>query len=164
MPRSDRLLLSPRVPRVKTVGKRELGRKSLGKMKITEKAGSMMVTEARNKQEAHHQVGLGETPRRFVLKRCRYSSLKKFEDAFDTALGNTALYLTEASRRMQYFSPFPNLDKCRPEAGGDVISGVTLDYVGTDVPAGLGDSRLNSGRTIRLFVRAYPFCALLCSI
>ena len=32
-------------------------------------------------QEAHHKVGLGETPRRFVLK------LEKCEDAFDTALG-----------------------------------------------------------------------------
>ena len=44
-------------------------------------------TQNETKQEAHHKVGLGETPRRFVLKRCRYSSLEKFEDAFDTALG-----------------------------------------------------------------------------
>ena len=37
-------------------------------------------------QETHHKVGLGETPRRFNLERCRYSSLEKFEDEFDTAL------------------------------------------------------------------------------
>ena len=35
---------------------------------------------------------------------------------------------------------FLNPDKCQPEAGGDVISGVALDYVGTDVSAGSGDS------------------------
>ena len=29
-------------------------------------------------------MGLGETPRRFV---CLYSQVKKFEDAFDSALG-----------------------------------------------------------------------------
>ena len=38
------------------------------------------------------------------------------------------------------------------EAGGDVISGVALDYVGADVPAGFGDSRLSTGRIIRLLV------------
>ena len=41
-------------------------------------------------QEAQHQVGLGETPRPFVLKRCRFSSFEKFEDAFDTKLGLNA--------------------------------------------------------------------------
>ena len=39
-----------------------------------------------HKQEAHQKVGLGETPRRFKLKRCRYFHSKKFEDAFETAL------------------------------------------------------------------------------
>ena len=61
---------------------------------------------------------------------------------------------------MRYFRPFSNLDKCRPEADGDVISGVALDYVGADVHAGFGDSSLNRGRIIRLFVRSDPFCAL----
>ena len=37
-------------------------------------------------QEAHHKVELDETPQCFILKRCRYASLEKFEDAFDTAL------------------------------------------------------------------------------
>ena len=39
-------------------------------------------------QEAHHKVGLavGETPRRLIRRRCRYSSLKKLESIFDTAL------------------------------------------------------------------------------
>ena len=36
--------------------------------------------------EAHHTVGVDETPRRFFLKRCRHSSLQKFEDAVDTTL------------------------------------------------------------------------------
>ena len=38
------------------------------------------------KQETHHNVGLGKTPRRLIQKLCRYSSLEKFEDAYDTAL------------------------------------------------------------------------------
>ena len=35
-------------------------------------------------EQAHHKVGLGETPRHFIRK-CRYSPLEKFEDAL-TAL------------------------------------------------------------------------------
>ena len=38
-----------------------------------------------NQQEAHHKVRLGETPHRLSRKRCRYSSLEKFEDAFEAA-------------------------------------------------------------------------------
>ena len=34
-----------------------------------------------------------------------------------------------------------------------------LDYVGTDVPASLGDYRLLNSGLIRLFVRPAPFCA-----
>ena len=69
-------------------------------------------------------MGLVETTRRFILKRCQYSSLEKFEDAFDTAL-----YLISGR--------FSNLDKCQPEAACDVISGKALDYVGMNVPASL---------------------------
>ena len=46
------------------------------------------------------------------------------------------------------FRRFSNLHKCRPEAGGDVIASVALDYVATVVPAGFGDSQLNSGRIV----------------
>ena len=49
-------------------------------------------------------------------------------------------------------------------SAGDVISGIALDYLGTHVPASVGDSRLNNGRIIRLFVRPGPVCALLCRI
>ena len=38
------------------------------------------------KQEAHYKMGLGETPHCLIWKRCQYSSLEKFEEAFDTAL------------------------------------------------------------------------------
>ena len=38
-------------------------------------------------QDTHHTMGLCETPRRFVVKRCRYTSLDRFEDALVTALG-----------------------------------------------------------------------------
>ena len=62
------------------------------------------------------------------------------------------------------FSAIFEPDKCRPEASGDVISGVAVEYVGTDVHGSFGDYRLNGGRIIRLFVRPDPFCALLCSI
>ena len=46
------------------------------------------------------------------------------------------------------FGRFSNLDKCQLEAAGDVISGKALDNVGTDDPAGFGDSRSNTGRII----------------
>ena len=51
---------------------------------------------------------------------------------------------------MRHFRSPSNFDKCRPEAPGDVISGPAFDYVGTDVPAWFGDSRLHNGRIIRL--------------
>ena len=46
---------------------------------------------------------------------------------------------------------FSNFKKCRPEVAGDVIFGAALAYVGVDVRAKLGDSRLNRGRIIRLW-------------
>ena len=51
-----------------------------------------MVTKTKNslshyfhKQEVHHLVRPGETPRCLIQKLCRYSSNEKFEDAFDAA-------------------------------------------------------------------------------
>ena len=41
-----------------------------------------------------------------------------------------------------------------------MMSGMALYYVGADIRANFGDSRLNSGPTIRLFVRPDPFCTL----
>ena len=82
------------------------------------------------KQEANPKVGLGETPRRFNLKRCRYSSLVKFEDAFDTALylmqtkssdaAFSTVFITSINAdRKQLVTSFPTfflgpvvLDKC----------------------------------------------------
>ena len=46
------------------------------------------------------------------------------------------------------FGLYSNLDKCRPEVTDDVISGAALAYVGVDVPAKFGDSRLYIGRII----------------
>ena len=106
-------------------------------------------------QEAHHNVGIGETSRLLIRKSYRSSSREKSEDGFDTALD---------LMHSKPFRPFSNFDECRSEAAGDVISGMTLDYVGTDVSASLGDCRLNSARIIQLFVRTQPFCALLRSI
>ena len=98
---------------------------------------------------------LCETPRRLLRKRCRNSSLEKFEDAFDTALDLVQTAPSDAA-----FSAVLNFDKCRLEAAGDAISGMALDYFGTDDPPGFRDSRLNNGRIIRLFVRPEPFCVL----
>ena len=66
---------------------------------------------------------------------------------------------------MRHFMPFFELRRCicQPEIDDDV-SGKAVEYVGTDVPASFSESRLNSGRIIRLFVPQDPFCALLCSI
>ena len=54
------------------------------------------------------------------------------------------------NRRIGYgiFGRFSNFDKWQPEVTSDVIYGVALVYVDVDVGAKLGDSRLNSGRTI----------------
>ena len=49
------------------------------------------------------------------------------------------------------FGRFRNFDKCRSGAVGDVISGVTVDYVGVDVRATFGESASNRGRTILIF-------------
>ena len=57
-----------------------------------------------------------------------------------------------------------NFDKCQPEVAGDVILGVALVDVSLDVRAKFSYSRLNSGRTIRLFGRPDPFYAFLYSI
>ena len=48
------------------------------------------------------------------------------------------------------FGRFSKTDKRRREAAGDVISGMVLGYVGMDVPARLGNYRLNNGRFIQL--------------
>ena len=45
---------------------------------------------------------------------------------------------------------------------GDILSGSAVDYVGLDVGAKFGDSRLNRDRIIRLSPAAPE--ALLCSI
>ena len=44
------------------------------------------------------------------------------------------------------FGRFPNFNECRPEAAGDVTSGVPLTYVGKDVAGSFGESKLNNGR------------------
>ena len=51
---------------------------------------------------------------------------------------------------------FLNFGEGRLEAAGDVISSVAFDYVGTGAPASFGDFRLNTDRTIQLFVRPIP--------
>ena len=50
---------------------------------------------------------------------------------------------------MRHFRPFFEPQKM-PEAVDDVISGMALDYAGTDVPTSFDDYRLNDCRTIRL--------------
>ena len=88
-----------------------------------------VATDNVKKTRSPPKVGASETP------RCQYSSFEKFEDAFDTVLD---LMQTKPS----------NFDKCRPEEAGDVMSGVALDYVGTDVRASFSGPRLNNGRII----------------
>ena len=68
---------------------------------------------------------------------------------------------TESQRR-RHFLPFLR-NNCRLEVPGDVISGVTLDFVGMDVCVKYGDCRLNVGWIITLY-RLEPFYTLLCSI
>ena len=72
---------------------------------------------------------------------------------------NTKYYfVTLTSTILQKFDPkkkrpeaaISNFHQCRPEARGDVISGMDVDSVGVDVCAKIGDSRLNSGRIIQL--------------
>ena len=51
-------------------------------------------------QEADYKVGLGETPRRLIRKRCQYSSLEKFEYAF-----GAAVHLSKVISPFQHFGP-----------------------------------------------------------
>ena len=51
---------------------------------------------------------------------------------------------------MQHFRPFSNLDNCRPEEAGDVISGPAVGYLGMDDRVKFGDSRSNGSRDIRV--------------
>ena len=53
--------------------------------------------------EAHLKVGQGVTPRRLNPKRCRYFSLEKFEDAFDTALDLTKTKPSDAALSFVFF-------------------------------------------------------------
>ena len=75
------------------------------------------------KQEARHKVGLGETPRRLIQKRCRYSSLEKFQDTFDTALDLVQAKPSEAA----FLAVFFNCEKCRSKVADDVISVMAVD-------------------------------------
>ena len=68
------------------------------------------------------------------------------------------------SRRMRHFGHFglfSKSNKCRPRAAGLTRPSMALEYVGMDIPASFGDSNLNTGRTIRLFVRPNLLCAVL---
>ena len=100
----------------------------------------------KQKLEAHHKMGLGETPRRFILKRCRYSYLEKFEDAFDTSL-----WLMQTKPSDVAFSGVFRLD-----APGDVISGMALDYVVTDVPASFADYKVKQWSNYLSLCHARP--------
>ena len=71
-----------------------------------------------------------------------------FKYAFDTTLGlmqHCIILNANKAVGCGIFCRFSNLDKCRPEAAGDVISGMALDYVGMGVRASFGDYKLNSG-------------------
>ena len=59
---------------------------------------------------------------------------------------------------------YSNFSKCQPKVAGEVISGKAVEYVGIDVHEKFGDSTLNNGRIIRLFVQEDSFYALMCSI
>ena len=62
------------------------------------------------------------------------------------------------------FGHFSNFCNRRPEVAGDVISSAASAYVTMDVPTKFGDSRLNIGWIIGLFVQPNQFYVLLCSI
>ena len=49
---------------------------------------------------------------------------------------------------MRHFGRFSNLDKCRPEAAGDLVSDIAVEYVGTDVPASFRDYMLFAGPVV----------------
>ena len=74
----------------------------------------MVALDGESLTRAHHTVELGETPRHLIRKRCRcrYSSLEKFEDAFDTALD-----LAQTADGYGIFCRFSNFDKYLPFDG-----------------------------------------------
>ena len=87
-------------------------------------------------------------------------SIKKTRSGLIGGTGKTPRHSnsTQSSRR-RHFRPFFELDKCRLEVAGDVISGVAVDYVGMNVRASFGETGLNSGRIILIFGRPDPFYA-----
>ena len=65
--------------------------------------------------------------------------------------------------RGDIFCRFLNFHKCPTEVDGEVISGVTVDTVGMGVRVKFCDSRLNSGRVIKILagqIRFTYFCAI----
>ena len=78
-------------------------------------------------QEAHHKVGLIETPRRLIRKRCRYSSIEKFKDAFHAVLHlmqKTRGVPVQIASGQSAGNPAIGLAKIRPKAvGGGIFGG-----------------------------------------
>ena len=62
-----------------------------------------------------------------------------------------------------FLSVVSNIDKCRAEVAGGVISGMAVDGAGADIRVTFGDSTLNNGLLIRLLAgrtRFTHFCAV----
>ena len=76
-----------------------------------------MNVKSRNAKEAHHKVGRGETPRRSIGKRCRFSSLDKFEYAFDIAVDLMQTKPSDAAFSDVFF-----------ELADDVISDMAVQF------------------------------------
>ena len=75
-------------------------------------------------------MGQGESPRRFNPARCQYPSLEKFKDTC-----NAALYLIQTANKAVgcgTYGRFSNLHKFRPEAAGDIISGMFVGQIVLD--------------------------------
>ena len=54
---------------------------------------------------------------------------------------------------------FSNMDNCRPEVAGDVISSVALDHIGMDVAVKLDDSWSSGRPVLRAFAQyLVAFC------
>ena len=107
-------------------------------------------------QQAHHDVGRSETPRRLIRKLCRYSSLNKLEDAFDAAVHLTKAVSRTISKlqafsafriRFAHFSVVFN-SILQPTGAGDANSGRFVGPLVLDKHVKLHDPGLSRSRKI----------------
>ena len=99
-------------------------------------------------QEAHPKAGQGETPPCLIRKRCQYSSLEKFEVAFDTALH----YMKKRDKRSRTNDKVGKVCAAQQLVGTLVLAKIGIGARCAE-PSNLGNNRF---RPIQMNETGYP--------